>query len=344
MRPQSGADLPEPCVAVLLEIRSGRKGPCDGSPTAKAPGSDPASEACMKRLLAATDLSSGSDRAVRRAAELARVLGAQLFLLHVVEDDQPASVREAGHRGATIQLLEQTLSLPGVGDIEPQILVRAGGLSDSLMRATETGAADLVVMGAPRRRPLRAMLVGTTVERVLRQGSVPVLTVMGPPTRPYRRILAAVELDGSSARALRVGAALGLLAGADLTVLHAFWLPGKVAPLLIGASEAQMAKRLADTARDARIGLGRFLGGVDLAGAPAPRMIVEEGRPATVIKGAVRRLRPEVVLMGTGQRGALSRLFLGSVAEEVLSDAACDVLVVPPAGPGVPTPLRRDVG
>jgi nucleotide-binding universal stress UspA family protein len=83
--------------------------------------------------------------------------------------------------------------------------------------------------------------------------------------------------------------------------------------------------------------------GVHRESAPALRMIVEEGRPATVIKEAVRRLRPDVVLMGTGQRGALSRLFLGSVAEKVLSDAACDVLVVPPVGPEVPTPLGRDV-
>ena len=298
----------------------------------------------MKRLLAATDLSSRSDRAVRRAAELARVLGAQLSLLHVVEDDQPTGVRGAGRQGATIQLLEQTLSLPGVNDIDPRILVRAGGLSDSLMHAAETVKADLIAMGEPRRKPLRTMLVGTAVERVVRYESVPVLIVKGPPTRPYRRILAAVALDGPSARALRAGAALGLLAGADLTFLHAFWLPGKVAPILAGASESEMAKRLADTARDARIELERFLGGVGLAGAPTPRMIVEEGKPATVIKEVVRRLRPDVVLMGTGRRGALSRLFLGSVAEEVLSDAACDVLVVPPAGPKMPTPFGRHSG
>ena len=93
----------------------------------------------MKRLLAATDLSSRSDRAVRRSAELARVLGAQLFLLHFVEDDLPTGVRGAGRQEATIQLLEQTLSLPGVNDIDPRILVRAGGLSDSLVHAAETG-------------------------------------------------------------------------------------------------------------------------------------------------------------------------------------------------------------
>ena len=54
----------------------------------------------MRRLLAATDLSPRSDRAARRAADLARSLGAELLLLYVVDDDQPASLAEAERREA----------------------------------------------------------------------------------------------------------------------------------------------------------------------------------------------------------------------------------------------------
>lgn len=43
----------------------------------------------MQRIVAATDFSSRSDRAVRRAGLLAREFDAQLTLLHVVDDDQP---------------------------------------------------------------------------------------------------------------------------------------------------------------------------------------------------------------------------------------------------------------
>jgi nucleotide-binding universal stress UspA family protein len=125
-----------------------------------------------------------------------------------------------------------------------------------------------------------------------------------------------------------------LLAGADLTVLHAFWQPGKVAPILAGTSEEEMADRRESLALDAQADLHRFLGAVGLPSAPPPRAIVREGAPEMVIREEVGRLRPDLVLMGTGQRGALSAMLLGSVAEAVLSLVECDVLVVPPGNSG----------
>ena len=78
------------------------------------------------------------------------------------------------------------------------------------------------MLGAHRRDLLRDVFVGTTAERVMRHGDRPVLMVNRPPAGPYRGVLAAADLDEGSAHALRTAAALGLLDGADLTVLHAF--------------------------------------------------------------------------------------------------------------------------
>ena len=49
-------------------------------------------------MLCATDLRTRSERAVSRADVIARGLGAQLLLLHVV--DTAGSARASGHRGA----------------------------------------------------------------------------------------------------------------------------------------------------------------------------------------------------------------------------------------------------
>jgi nucleotide-binding universal stress UspA family protein len=58
---------------------------------------------------------------------------------------------------------------------------------------------------------------------------------------------------------------------------------------------------------------------------------VEEGRPATIIKEAADRLRPDLLIMGTAGAGLLRRMVVGSVAAEAVRDVRCDVLVVPPA-------------
>jgi nucleotide-binding universal stress UspA family protein len=214
------------------------------------------------------------------------------------------------------------------------VLVLTGQPSDTLLRAMESEAADLVAMGASRRELLRNMFSGTTVERVIRNASRPVLMVNKLPTGPYRRVLAATGLAAPSAHALRVASALGLLAGADLTVLHAFWQPGKAAPILTGSSTDEVAERRESLALDAQADLHRFLAGIGLPSAPPPRAIVREGAPGAVIKEEAGRLRSDLVLMGTEQRGALSTALLGSVAAEVLSVVECDVLVVPPGNSG----------
>ena len=48
----------------------------------------------MKHILVATDLTARSDRAIERAFSLARETGAELTILHAVDDELPASVAD----------------------------------------------------------------------------------------------------------------------------------------------------------------------------------------------------------------------------------------------------------
>ena len=285
----------------------------------------------MRRLLAATDLSPRSDRAVRRAAGLAGPLGAELLLLYVVDDEQPPSLMDAERREALSLLHGRAAELAtSAWDPAPRVLAETGDPFDAIIRAAEAQAADLVVLGAHRRDLLRDVFVGTTAERVMRHGDRPVLMVNRPPAGPYRGVLAAADLDEGSAHALRTAAALGLLDGADLTVQHAFQAPERGLMKRADLSEQAVADYLSARTREAEAELARFLAGIGLDLPSRPRMMAEEGRPATVIKGAVGRLRPDLVLMGTGQHGILRRVLLGSVAAEVAPELECDVLVVPP--------------
>jgi hypothetical protein len=52
--------------------------------------------------------------------------------------------------------------------------VIAGDAFDGILRIAESAKADLIVMGAHRKQLLRDILVGTTIERVIRIGPYPV--------------------------------------------------------------------------------------------------------------------------------------------------------------------------
>lgn len=56
--------------------------------------------------------------------------------------------------------------------------------------------------------------------------------------------------------------------------------------------------------------------------------VMLEGTVRKVISQEIQRLRPELLVLGTHGRTGVAHAFLGSVAEDLLSDAPCDVLAV----------------
>lgn len=284
----------------------------------------------MDRILACSDLSSRSTRALRRAALLAAGSGAGLAVLHVVDDDRPPDLVRYDTEFATALLdrelsaLEAELGLAG-----GSAMVEPGDPFRTIIDLADRLRPDLIVMGS-HRRSILDRFVGTTLERVMRAVAQPVLMVNAPSHRPYRAPLAAIDFSTTSGDALKAAIALGLADPAGLTVVHA------VAPL----ARAQMAAAGIDTPRveeqtshdegKARAGLHRFLAeaGHDL---PDSRLHVATGAPAETIQRHAGETGADLLVMGTRGLGFLEGLLLGSVAQDVLRGAECDALVVPPA-------------
>jgi len=293
----------------------------------------------LRVILAATDLSARSDRALRRAALLAEARHARLVVLHAVDDDQPHSMAALGQEEAIRLLHQQLAGLPEMGAAQPQPLVELGDAHQVVLHVAEAHGADLIVMGEHRRRPVRDWFAGTTVERVIRRGRRPVLAVHQPPAAPYRRVLIATDFSAHSERALHAALGFGLLDGATLTFLHAQEVPGARGMGLVHlpADEARAVTQAATA--EARTALARCVDGLALA--QPPELLVEEGRAGAVIQHVIERLRPDLVVMGTAGAGQLRQAIIGSVAAEILGLAACDVLAVPP-GDETPSPRSGD--
>jgi nucleotide-binding universal stress UspA family protein len=74
----------------------------------------------------------------------------------------------------------------------------------------------------------------------------------------------------------------------------------------------------------------------------AVRHVFLEGDPAAEIVRYGRDANMDLIVMGTHGRSGLERLLMGSVAEKVLRDASCSVLVVK-LPKGIPATERADV-
>jgi nucleotide-binding universal stress UspA family protein len=285
-------------------------------------------EIAMK-IVAATDFSTRSNRALRQAGLLARAQGAQLDIVHVVDDDQPERMIETERREAERTLREQISSMPEWGEIECRELVVAGDPFDGILRAAAAAGADLIVMGTHRKQLLRDIFVGTTVERVIRTGPFPVLMVSNEAQRHYTNVLAPIDLEEPSAHALRVARSVGLAVDGRTTLLHAFEPVAKGKMALGGADKASIDGYVASEREHWGDEVVKFLIAHDLA--PQNWSVrLDEGGAMEAITRVVAEMRPDLLVMGTHGRGRLLKALIGSVTEEVLRSLDVDVLAVPP--------------
>jgi nucleotide-binding universal stress UspA family protein len=282
----------------------------------------------MPTIAVATDFSTRSDRALTRASMLAKAHGAELLLIHVIDDDQPVSVIEA-HRTEASKLLanldRSMRELTGVAS-RSEIL-----LGDPFARITSAAAeanVGLLVMGAHRRQLLRDQFRGTTVERAIRRSRVPVLVANAVPAGAYEKVLLATDLSDQSGHALEHAVSLTFLEGSRFSLVYVFEPLARRALGRALVSRNEIADYVADEHAQAMARLRAFAEEWRLEGL---RLFAHDLRRS--IERDVLDMAGEqdarLVVVGSGQKGLLEALMLGSVAEGVLRDSERDVLVIP---------------
>src|SRR4051812_24546288 len=102
------------------------------------------------QILAATDFSTRSNRALRQAGLLAQAGNAQLHIVHVVDDDHPDELIRIEKREAERLLSEQASSMPELSRVQPRLMVVTGDPFDGILKASAEIRADLIVMGSHR--------------------------------------------------------------------------------------------------------------------------------------------------------------------------------------------------
>lgn len=281
------------------------------------------------KIVAATDFSTRSNRAVRQAGLLAQLVGAQLHIVHVVDDDQPHDLVRMEKREAERLLAEQLASMSELERVEVRPQVITGDPFDGILRAATEAGADLIVMGTHRKQLLLDIFVGTTIERVIRKGAFPVLMVNNEAQHKYENVLVPVDLSDASAHALRVAQSTGLVIGEQATLLYAFIAPARGKMFMAGYDKNRVDSYIASERRMAREEVAAYLSTNTLGSGWSLRL--EEGTPMEIISRAVSELRPDLLVMGTHGRSALTKALIGSVTEAALRSLSVDILAVPPA-------------
>jgi len=152
----------------------------------------------FKRILVAVDGSPTSNRGLKVALEMARVHGARLLALHVIDERAigiglsasgyvaPAYVEamiDALRMSGKKILSQAQRAAKGAGQALDALLIESlgNGVAHTVLLEAAKKKADLIVLGTHGRRGLARMVMGSDAETVVREARVPVLLVRAPP-------------------------------------------------------------------------------------------------------------------------------------------------------------------
>ncbi len=283
----------------------------------------------MKTILFATDLKVNSDRAMGRAIKLAKAQKATLHVFHALHAYKAKDFRQS--------LVEQTHSI-----IEGYLseYMDAEGLKVEIKIAYNDHAhelilqyaydikADLIVMGMHGKEKFRDFFVGTTIERVARQARKPILMVRNKALEPYQHLLAAVDFAPASRAALRT--AISLSPKANLQMLHAYEIP------FIYPSMPEHALNMIDISKKSQERMMErfFKTEVSHYKAEYEEAVAKynsktfEGNAFKTLTSEAKAMKADLIAIGAHGKSTLAPSKLGGLAEDILANPPCDVLLV----------------
>jgi nucleotide-binding universal stress UspA family protein len=285
------------------------------------------------RILCATDLLSKSDAAIERAGILANQLNADLTLLHVVVPGEMQQALEQTLQGASSDLQLRIRSRRWRTQRAPDAAVHAGNAAKIILDTATQSRAGLLVLGPHRKRPVRDALEGTIAEKALATRSYPVLVVRSQSPRPYRRVLLALDASDASATAIHAAETLILTPDVQATVVHAHKPPYEGMLYSADVSLESVARYADNWRREANQSMRELLSH-ESDDAARYGIHIEQRPPAPGILQAIEHFSPDLLVMGTRGASRLRRALVGSVANRVLHEASCDVLIVPEGSVG----------
>ena len=130
----------------------------------------------LSRILFCADFSENSERALNYAISATEEYGAELTLLHVMEESpSPAKLEQA--IAAVKERLDQLIPAEGRKTLNIKTAVRIGKPFWQIIQFALEAQIDLVAMGVRGRGELDLAVFGSTTYRVMQLGSCPVLAV-----------------------------------------------------------------------------------------------------------------------------------------------------------------------
>ena len=296
----------------------------------------------IEKILVPLDFSPASLEALDYAVWLTKQFRAAIHLVHVYPPDEASSIPGAAHfllqSAEAIERLNEELTgihRKHVPTFRPENChIRGGRPDEVIVHLARKIDADLIVLATRGYSGLKHLLLGSTAERIVRNGPCPVLVVRKrkqkskAATKSFaiRTILVPTDFSQSSLAGTEYAAFLARTFGAAVRLFHATYpYTNYVFIDRAGVRLSGLAEAVEETARQEMDALKQmeFLRGLTVQTEVLPGPAVDE------ICAAAGTPDVDLIVISTHGRTGLKHALIGSVAEHVVRYAERPVLVVP---------------
>ena len=286
------------------------------------------------RILIGIDFSHSSVETVRWT--VSRFPTAEITLFHAIGPLSIPGYLSRTLGGGTELMREKELDArtnlehlaEGIG-IDARIEVRLGWAPESLAITAEEIGAELVVVGAHRKRVNPSDELGNTCAAIVRKTIVPVLVWRPVVNDRDKTILAALDLREENAPVAATGARYASYFDARLLLLHA--IPSTLHGYLRAVSTAPKVEETmrgleSEARRDALERIPE-----DLRDQVPTQVAIVRGRPIVshILNTAESESADLIVIGKYHAPGLVARVLLGGITAAVIQNANCSVLTVP---------------
>ncbi len=279
------------------------------------------------KILLATDLSARGDRALDRAAQLARQWKAQLVIVHAI-DGKTTSLAEAAYPAPSWRrasdpatTIENRIRRDLREEVDQlKIHVDHGEPAQVILETAQREGCDLIIVGLSQNGLLGQMLLGRTVEHLVRKSPVSVLVVKLRPDGAYQHVLVGTDFTDESRYGLEVAASV--FPARQLTVLHGFEMQYKAF-----LSDSTLSRDFAAMERES---IEQFVKEADISDEVRARTqtLIEHGPPELMLCRYVEEKQADITVIGAYGRGFLFHLLVGGYTPRIVDSVPSDILLV----------------
>lgn len=301
----------------------------------------------LDNVLIPTDFSACADHALTHAVEIADRFGAQLHLLHVVNELDPDwyGIPDAQERASELrdqikaearERLQKLAPERDLYDFETTVSLQLSfDVADSITEYVKERDIDLAVMGTHGRKGLDRLMLGNVANKIVRHAPCPVMTVreevpwMGEDEEvAFQDVLAPIDFSDHSKEALRTAKTFASTYQSRLHML--FVAEKRTVPTfsdtgIPGLSVVEMDPEIVKNAEEALEQLNQNVGGPEVEG----NYHVREGDVSQDIVDFAETRGVDLIVMATRGLTGVSRFLLGSNTERIVRVAPCPVLTIP---------------